>query len=57
MIGGDSKTIKVIDMDKYSIVKEYSGHNNIIYLIKKINIPEKGEYIISYDTESIKIWN
>ena len=56
MAGGYNKIIKVIDMDNYSVIKEYSGHNNIIYLIKKINIPNKGEFIISLDTESIKIW-
>ena len=57
MIGGGSKTLKIIDMDNYSVVKEYSGHNCTIFLIKKVNIPEKGEFIITYDSESIKIWN
>ena len=56
MAGGYNKIIKVIDMDNYSVIKEYSGHNYYIYLIKKINIPNKGEFIISLDTESIKIW-
>ena len=57
MIGGGSKTLKIIDMDNYSVVKEYSGHNYEIFLIKKVNIPEKGEFIITYDSKSIKIWN
>ena len=44
-------------MDNYSVIKEYSGHNNDIYLLKKINIPENDEFIISYDSLSIKIWS
>ena len=55
LAGGEGQVIKVIDMDNYSVIKEYSGHNYCISLIKKINIPGKGEYIISYD-KNIKIW-
>ena len=43
-------------MENFTIVKIYSGHNNSIYGIEKIKIPEKGEFIISYDSNSIKIW-
>ena len=56
MAGDNSYKIKVIDMDNYSVIKEYSGHNDTIYLIKKINIPNNGEFIFSYDSQSIKIW-
>lgn len=56
LIISQDKIIKIIEMDNYSIVNEYSGHNNFIFGIEKIKIPEKGEYIISYDNASIKIW-
>ena len=56
IIASCNKSLKVIDIDSYSIVKEYSGHNNNIYGMEKIKIPEKGEYLISYDSQAIKIW-
>ena len=56
LAGGKSQIIKVIDMDNFSVIKKYLGHNYFIYLINKINIPGKGEYIISYDSKNIKIW-
>lgn len=56
IIASCNKSLKVIDIDSYSIVKEYSGHNNVIYGMEKIKIPEKGEYLISYDSQAIKIW-
>ena len=56
IIASCNKSLKVIDIDSYSIVKEYSGHNNEIYGMEKIKIPEKGEYLISYDSQTIKIW-
>ena len=43
-------------MDKYSIVKEYTGHNSFIFGIEKIKIYEQDEYIITYDYNSIKLW-
>ena len=56
IIASCNENLKVIDIDSYSVVKEYSGHNNGIYGIEKIKIPEKGEYLISYDSQTIKIW-
>jgi len=52
----NSKELKIIDFDNKSIVKNYSAHNNVIYGIEKIKIPEKGEYIITYDNTEIKLW-
>ena len=43
-------------MENFTIVKTFSEHNNAIYGIEKIKIPEKGEFIISYGPNSIKIW-
>ena len=56
LIISHDKILKIIEMDKYSVINEYSGHNDKIFGIEKIKIPEKGEYIISYDNTSIKIW-
>ena len=56
LVGDNNKELKIIDFDNKSIVKNYSAHNNIIYGIEKIKIPEKGEYIITYDDTEIKLW-
>ena len=49
--------LKVIDMDNYSVIKEYSEYNSWIYQISKIKVPEVGEYIICCEAENIKILN
>ena len=56
LIASSDKLLCIIDMDNYSISEKYSGHDKTIMGIKKIRIPEKVEYIISYDSNSIKIW-
>ena len=57
LITSKDKNLGIIDMDNYSIVKDFSsGHNNYIFGIEKIKIPEKGEYLITYYDKSIKIW-
>ena len=56
LIASSGKTINITDMDNFIVAKTYSGHNNTIFGIEKIKIPEKGEFIITYDSNSIKIW-
>jgi WD40 repeat protein len=56
LIAANNNLIKIINMENFTIAKTYSGHNNYIWGIEKIQIPEKGEFIISYDQNSIKIW-
>ena len=56
LVGNSNKELKIIDVDNKSIVKNYSVHNNYVYGIEKIKIPEKGEYIITYDNTDIKLW-
>ena len=56
LIISSNKSLIIINMDNYSVANEYSSHNNDILGIEKIKILEKGEYIISYDSNSIKIW-
>ena len=59
IIASNSLKIKIIDMEKYSVVKEYSEYFDDeeydIMGIEKIKIPEKGEFIITYSKYSIKI--
>ena len=55
LIIADCNLIKIINMENYTIIKTFSEHN-AIFGIEKIKIPEKGEFIISYDSNSIKIW-
>ena len=56
LIASSDKIINITDMDNFIVSKTYSGHNNTIFGIEKIKIPEKGEFIITYDSNSIKIW-
>ena len=62
MIASNYSKLKIIDMENYSVVKEYSPHEDgcneyNIQGIEKIKIPEKGEFIITYSNGGmIKIW-
>ena len=56
IIGDDNKEIKVFDFERKSFYKNLRCHDNNILGIEKIKIKEKGEYIISYDYNDIKIW-
>jgi hypothetical protein len=59
IIASNSLKLKIIDMEKYSVVKEYSEYfddeEDTIMGIEKIKIPEKGEFLITYSKYSIKI--
>ena len=59
IIASNSLKLKIIDMEKYSVVKEYSQFFNdeeeAIMGIEKIKIPEKGEFIITYSNYRIII--
>jgi len=62
IIASNSSKLKIIDMEKYSVVKDFSaygddGEDCEIYGIEKIKIPEKGEFIITYSNKGIiRIW-
>ena len=63
VIASNSSKLKIIDMEKYSVVKDYSAYEDDdenkdeIKGIEKIKIPEKGEFIITYSKKCIiKIW-
>jgi len=56
LVGCYNKELKIIDFNNKSIVKNYSAHKNYIRGMEKIKIPEKGEYIITYNNIDIKLW-
>ena len=62
MIASNNSELKIIDMDKESVVPKssfmphYDGKKEGIKGIEKIKIPDKGEYIITYSENCIKIW-
>ena len=62
IIASNSSKLKIIDMEKYSVVKDYSVYEDGVDKfnvngIEKIKIPEKGEFIITYSYNGIfKIW-
>ena len=57
LLVGMKDKMKVIDMDNYSFVKEYNHNSGYsIDSIKKISIPDKGEYIFSFSINHIQFW-
>ncbi len=62
IIASNSSKLKIIDMEKYSVVKDYSVYEDGVDKlnvngIEKIKMPEKGEVIITYSSNGIfKIW-
>ena len=57
-IGCSDKSIKLLNLRNGIIIKELTGHNNVVISIKKINHPKYGQYLISqgYDKDPIIIW-
>ena len=52
---GDNK-IKLIDLNNSKIIRELSGHNQVVSTIKKIIHPKYGECLISHGLDSIILW-
>ena len=52
------KTIKIIEIKKWLIVKDLIGHNNGVLTIRKIIHPKYGECLISqnWNESEIKLW-
>ena len=59
LVGCGDKTIKIIKLNEGIIIKSLYGHNSKVCTIKKINIPNYGEYIFSLgkDNKIIKWTN
>ena len=57
-IGCIDKTIKLIDIKRKTIIKNYKGHNNRVVSIKKIYHPQYGDCLISQNLliGKLKIW-
>ena len=57
-VGGSDKTIKLIDINKGTIVKEFYGHNKNVITVKKIVYPNYGEFLLSQGIHNdvIKLW-
>ncbi len=55
---GNDKKIKMIEIKNGKILKDFSGHKNSVCSIKKINVTNLGECLISlgYKNDGIKIW-
>ena len=56
LVGNDDSEIKIIDYDSLSIFKKFVGHNKFTLGIEKIKIENEREFIISYDSNEIKLW-
>ena len=54
---GDGKEMKIIDFDSKFVIRSYKDFSEKdIHGIKKIKIPEKEEFIFSYNNYSISLW-
>ena len=57
-VGCDDKIIKLVDLNNGLIVKSLNGHNDSVLTIRKVNIEQYGECLISqgYKKDQIKLW-
>ena len=58
IVGCGDKNIKLIDIKKEKVIKNLKGHNNHIICIKKINLRNNENYILSQGliNDQIKLW-
>ena len=58
LVGCNDNTIKIIELNNGTIIKEIYGHNNKVITIKNINHPSYGMCIISkgYQKDKLKLW-
>ena len=58
IVGTRDNSIKLINLKRKKIIHSLNGHNNLVRTIKRINIPEYGECLISQglEIETIKLW-
>ena len=56
-IGCGDNTIKILDIEKSKIIDNIIGHNEMVLVLAKINIPNYGECLISQENgELTKLW-
>ena len=58
LVGSESNSIKIIDLNNYRVIKELKSNNSSILSIKKILHPQYGEYLISQGKYNgqIQLW-
>ena len=57
LIGCNDNTIKILDIEKSKIIGNIIGHNQIVLVLVKVNIPNYGECLISQENgELTKLW-
>ena len=57
LIGSEDKSIKILDLNNRTIIKELISHNKSVNCIKKIILPIYGKCIISQGSDDqIKLW-
>ena len=56
--GCDDKTIKLVELKTGLVIKSFNGHNESVLTIRKINLDQYGECLISqgYKKDQIKLW-
>ena len=58
MVGCQDKNIKIVDLDKQRDIAELRGHMNIVTMIKKLDHPKYGEFLVSqgHTNDGFKLW-
>ena len=58
-VGCGDKSIKLVEINTGKIAKKLEGHKNSVVCVKKINLPNYGECLISqgYQINKIKMWS
>ena len=58
LLAGCYNDIKLIDLNKNTIIKTFEGHKKLITCIKKVIHPKYGECLISqgYKNDQLKLW-
>jgi len=54
---GDNSTVRLVDLNTGEVIKELSGHEDLVLSVKKLIIPKYGECIISqgYQSDQIRL--
>ena len=55
-MGKKNGELDVIDFNNISIVKKYQAHENFVAGIEKFKTEYSQEFIITYNTNEIKVW-
>ena len=57
-VGCENKSIQLVDLKNSVLIKSFTGHNEDVLTIKKINHPQYGDCLISqgFMYDQIKLW-